>query len=454
MGIVTRDLATGWRRWYLRAIAGSTARTVASAHAVLGESSQMGLRGLGLRRILPFLGPAFIACVAYIDPGNFATNISAGAQFGYALLWVVVASNVMAMLIQTLSAKLGIATGQNLPEVIRERFPSWMVYPLWVVAEIMAMATDLAEFLGAALGFNLLFHIPLLAAALLTGICTFAMLYLEQRHGFRPLEALIIVLVLAVAGCYVIELFIVKPDAGQVAFHAVVPYVTQNTLLLSAGILGATVMPHVVYLHSALTQKRIRPRSPDEARRLFHFSLIDVLIALPLAGLVNGGMLVMAAVVFHQHGFTMLSDLTDAYRTLTPLFGQAAAVIFGISLLVAGLSSSTVGTMAGQVIMQGFVGFSIPIWLRRLVTMLPAFVVIALGLPTATTLVVSQVVLSVVLGFAVVPLAMFTARRDIMGPLTNSRLTTAAAWACAALIVTLNLLLIYKTLGGVIPGLG
>jgi manganese transport protein len=279
------------------------------------------------------------------------------------------------------------------------------------------------------------------------------MLYLEQRHGFRPLEALITVLVLAVAGCYVVELFFVKPAADQIAVHAVVPFATQDTLLLSAGILGATVMPHVVYLHSALTQNRVRPRSDAEARKLFHFSVIDVLVAMPLAGLVNGGMLVMAAVVFHQHGFTSLSDLTEAYRTLTPLFGQAAAVIFGLSLLVSGLSSSTVGTMAGQVVMQGFVGFKIPLWLRRVATMLPAFVVIALNLPTAVTLVISQVVLSVVLGFAVVPLVLFTARRDIMGALVNHRVTTIVGWISAAVIVLLNLLLIYRTFGGVVPGL-
>jgi manganese transport protein len=405
----------------------------------------------GWRAALPFIGPAFIACVAYIDPGNFATNIAAGAQFNYNLLWVVVYANVIAMLVQTLSAKLGIATGKNLPEMIREQFPRWLVYPLWIVAEIMAMATDLAEFVGASVGFNLLFGIPLLPAAVLTGISTFAILYLEKR-GFRPLEALITVLVLVVAGCYVAELFLVKPDGGQVLFHGVVPFASQDTLLLSAGILGATVMPHVVYLHSALTQRRITTKDPRQLRRLFRFTLIDVLVAMPLAGLVNGGMLIMAAVVFHQHGFTSLSDLGEAYHTLEPLVGGAAATIFGISLLASGLSSSTVGTMAGQVIMQGFVGFKIPLWLRRLLTMLPAFIVIGLSLPTATVLVISQVVLSVVLAFAVVPLVMFTSRPEIMGVLTNRPVTRVAAWACAVVIVLLNVLLIYRTFGGVLPG--
>jgi manganese transport protein len=417
------------------------------------SAGQEALRGhrRGLRAILPFIGPAFVACVAYIDPGNFATNIAGGARFGYNLLWVVIYANVMAMIIQTLAAKLGIATGHNLPELMRQRFPAWLIWPLWVVAEIMAMATDLAEFVGAAVGFNLLLHIPLLIGAGLTAVSTFGMLYL-QKYGFRPLEALITMLVLVVAGSYVAELFFSGPDLGQMAYHSVVPYVGPNTFLLSAGILGATVMPHVVYLHSALTQNRVHARNEREARRLFRFTLVDICVALPLAGVVNGGMLVMAAVVFHQHGYTNLSDLGSAYKTLTPLLGPAAATIFAVSLLASGLSSSTVGTMAGQVIMQGFVGFRIPLWLRRLVTMLPSFVVIGLGLPTATTLVASQVVLSIVLGFAVVPLVMFTSNKRLMGHLVNAPLTTIVAWGCAAVIVALNLVLIYTTLGGTVPG--
>jgi len=423
-----------------------------SARAVRAGHEALEGRRRGLRAALPFIGPAFVACVAYIDPGNFATNIAAGAQFGYNLLWVVVYSNLMAMLIQTLSAKLGIATGKNLPEMIRAHFPPWIVWPLWVVAEIMAMATDLAEFTGAAVGFNLLLHVPLLVGAALTAVCTFAILYL-QKHGFRPMEALITALVLVVAGAYVAELLLVRPSLGQMAYHAVVPFVGPNTFLLSAGILGATVMPHVVYLHSSLTQDRIRPRTPEQAKRLFRFTVLDVLVALPLAGVVNGGMLIMAAAVFHQHGKTDVSDLREAYKTLTPLLGQASATIFAISLLASGLSSSTVGTLAGQVIMQGFVGFKIPLFLRRVLTMLPSFVVIGLNLPTATTLVISQVVLSIVLGFAVVPLVMFTARRDLMGVLTNHKVTTALGWLCATVIVALNALLIYTVFGGHVPGL-
>ncbi|HWE63904.1 MAG TPA: Nramp family divalent metal transporter, partial [Chloroflexota bacterium] len=358
--------------------AGAADEQIRSASVRAGEEALAGQRR-GLRGILPFIGPAFIACVAYIDPGNFATNISAGAQFGYNLLWVVIYANIMAMILQTLSAKLGIATGKNLPELIREQFPRWLVYPLWVVSEIMAMATDLAEFVGAALGFNLLFHIPLLIAAVLTALSTFAMLYL-QRYGFRPLEALITVLVLVVATSYVLELFIGRPDWGQVGAHLVTPWVSSSSILVSVGILGATVMPHVIYLHSALTQDRVKPHNERELKRLFHFTIIDVLVAMPLAGVVNGGMLIMAAITFHQHGITALSDLTSAYKTLTPLLGQAAATIFAISLLASGLSSSTVGTMAGQVIMQGFVGFRIPLWLRRTLTMVPSFIVIGLNL--------------------------------------------------------------------------
>jgi manganese transport protein len=430
---------------------------VPAAGGAIREAERAGQEALeghrrGLRRILPFIGPAFIASVAYIDPGNFATNIAGGAQFGYNLLWVVVYANLMAIFIQTLSAKLGIATGRNLPELMREHFSPRIVIPLWIVAEIMAMATDLAEFVGAALGFNLLFHIPLLAAAVLTAISTFAMLHLQSR-GFRPLEALITVLVMAVALCYVVELFIGKPSLHEMAIHAFVPFVGKGSILLSAGILGATVMPHVVYLHSALLADRIRPRDDEHARRLFRFTVIDVLVAMPLAGVVNGGMLVMAAITFHQHGLTSISDLTVAYKTLTPLLGQAAATIFAVSLLASGLSSSTVGTMAGQVIMQGFVGFKIPLWLRRTITMVPSFIVIGLNLPTATTLVVSQVVLSLVLGFAVVPLVMFTQRRDMMGVLVNHRITSVIGWGCAGIIVLLNIFLIFETLGGSVPGL-
>jgi manganese transport protein len=407
----------------------------------------------GLMKLLPFIGPAFIACVAYIDPGNYATNIQGGSAFGYDLLWVIVLSNLMAMLIQTLSAKLGIATGQNLAELCREHFPTPVVYSMWVGSEIGAMATDLAEFLGASLGLNLLLHIPLLPATLITGIATYAILMLE-RHGVRPLEALITALVGVVALCYLVETFLSRPNWGQVAYHSVVPYVSSSTILVTVGIVGATIMPHVVYLHSALTQRRIVPRNETEARRIFRFMIPDIAIAMGLAGIINMAMLYMAAATFHVHGLTQIADIPSAYRTLTPLLGGAASFVFAISLLASGLSSSTVGTMAGQVIMQGFVGFTIPVWIRRLVTMLPTVIIVMLGINPTETLVVSQVILSLILPIPVIALVFFTRRRDVMGTLVNMRITSVLAVASAAVILLLNILLLYRTFGGTLPGLG
>jgi manganese transport protein len=418
--------------------------TVAAAHEVLqGRGKRRGFS-----RILPFLGPAFIACVAYVDPGNFATNIAGGAQYGYLLVWVIVASNLMAMLIQSLSAKLGIATGSNLAEVCRDQFPRPVVWGMWGISEIVAMATDLAEFLGAAVGFNLLFNMPLLAAGILTGITTFLILALERR-GFRPLEAVIAALVAVIAVCYFIETILDKPDWGQIGLHAITPQFTDTeSILISVGILGATVMPHVIFLHSALTQNRIVVKNPEEQKRLFRFELIDVVIAMGLAGLINGAMLIMAASTFFENGLTHIASIEEAHLTLEPLLGGAASTIFAISLLASGLSSSTVGTMAGQVIMQGYIKRKIPIWFRRLVTMIPALVVIAIGLDPTRTLVLSQVVLSFGIPFALIPLVMFTRRRDLMGVLTNHKLTTIVASIVAALIVALNLYLLYETFAG------
>ncbi len=422
----------------------SDAVTVSSATEVLEGRSQKGI----LARVLPFLGPAFIASVAYVDPGNFATNIQGGAQFGYLLLWVIIASNLMAMLVQALSAKLGIASGHNLAEHCRERFPRWVVVGLWLLMEVVAMATDLAEFLGAAIGFNLLFHIPLFVAGILTAIVTFIILGLE-RYGFRPLEAVITALVGVIALSYVVETFIVQPNWGQIAYHSIIPeFSGAESVLLAAGILGATVMPHVIFLHSALTQGRIVTRDPQQLRRLFRFELLDVAIAMGVAGLVNAAMLVMAASTFFATGHTNVGTIEEAHRTLQPLLGSASSWIFAVSLLASGLSSATVGTMAGQVIMQGFLRRHIPPWIRRLVTMIPSLIVIAVGLEPTRTLVVSQVILSFGLPFAVIPLVIFTARKDIMGVLVNSRLTTVLASAVAALIVALNLFLIYQTFWG------
>ncbi len=422
----------------------NTDTTIATATEVLERRSKKGRFG----RLLPFLGPAFIAAVAYIDPGNFATNIQGGAQFGYLLIWVIIASNLMAMLVQALSSKLGIATGLNLAEHCRARFPRPVVWAMWILMEVVAMATDLAEFLGAALGFNLLFHIPLFVAGLLTGVVTMTILALE-RYGFRPLEAVITSFVGVIAVSYVIEIFIAKPDWGLIGYHAIVPQFNgTESILLASGILGATVMPHVIFLHSSLTQGRIVTRDPQQLRRLFRFELLDVMMAMGIAGLVNAAMLIMAASTFFSQGLTSVGTIEEAHRTLQPLLGVAAGWIFALSLLASGLSSSTVGTMAGQVIMQGFLHWQIPVWIRRLVTMIPALVVIAIGLEPTRTLVISQVVLSFGLPFAVIPLVIFTARREIMGVLVNRRVTTLLASLVAALIVALNIFLLYQTLSG------
>jgi manganese transport protein len=418
--------------------------TVEAATQVLSGRSQRH----GLARLLPFLGPAFIASVAYVDPGNFATNIQGGAQFGYVLLWVVVASNLMAMLIQALSAKLGIATGLNLAEHCRAQFPRPVVWGMWVLMEIVAIATDLAEFVGAALGFNLLFGIPLWLAGILTAVATFLILGLE-RYGFRPLEAVISVLVGIIAASYLIETVLDKPDWGQVLFHAVVPQFSgAESVLLATGILGATVMPHVIFLHSSLTQGRIVVREPVQMRRLFRYEVVDVVIAMGVAGLINAAMLMMAAATFHRAGMQDVGTIEEAHRTLEPLLGSAASWIFAISLLASGLSSTSVGTMSGQIIMQGFLHRQIPVWLRRLVTMVPSLIVIGIGLDPTRTLVLSQVVLSFGLPFAIVPLVLFTGRRDLMGVLVNRRLTTAVVSVIAALIVALNGYLLVQTFSG------
>src|SRR4051794_29961091 len=412
----------------------------------LAASGQSVLRG-ERRSLWPFLGPAFIACVAYVDPGNFATNIAGGSKFGFTLVWVIVASNLMAMLIQTLSAKLGIATGRNLPEVCRERFSRRTSIGLWIQAELIAMATDLAEFLGAALGIHLLLGIALFPAAVITGVITFAILAL-QRYGFRPFEAVITAFVFVIGICYLAELWFAHPPLGTVARHAVVPgFEGSDSVLLAVGILGATVMPHVIYLHSALTQNRIVPENDAEARTLYRYTRIDVLIAMTIAGLINISMLVVAATVFFGSGLLDVDSLENAHETLKPILGGASSVLFALALTASGLSSSTVGTLSGQVVMQGFIRRQIPIWVRRLVTMLPAFIVIGIGLDPSRTLVISQVILSFGIPFALIPLVMFTSRRDVMGTLVNRRLTVAAAVVVAAVISGLNLFLLAQTFG-------
>jgi manganese transport protein len=418
--------------------------TVNSAKEVLEGKSKKGK----LANLLPFLGPAFIASVAYVDPGNFATNIQGGAQFGYTLLWVIIASNLMAMLIQMLSAKLGIATGLNLAEHCRNSFPRPVVIGMWILMEVAAMATDLAEFLGAAVGFSLLFGIPLWVGGILTAIATVLILGLE-RFGFRPLEAVITAFVGVVAVSYVIETFLDRPDWGQVLFHSVVPQFTgSESILMATAILGATVMPHAIFLHSALTQGRIVVKDPKQLKRLFRYEIIDVLIAMGMASLVNGAMLVMAAAAFHSSGNANVGQLEQAYKTLEPLLGKGASFIFALSLLASGLSSASVGTMAGQIIMAGFLHRDIPIWVRRLVTMAPSLIVIFLGLDPTRTLVISQVVLSFGLPFAIIPLILFTSRKSLMGVLTNNRFTTLLAALVAGIIVILNIYLLYSTFRG------
>src|SRR2546421_967999 len=415
----------------------ATARTAEDAGPVLrGERRQRGFR------ILPFLGPAFVACVAYIDPGNFATNIAGGSKFGYTLVWVIVAANLMAMLIQTLSAKLGIATGHNLPEVCREQFSRRTSFALWIQAEVIAMATDLAEFLGAAIGFHLLFGIGLFPAAVLTGVTAFLILGL-QNFGFRPFEAVIAAIVIVIGACYVAELYYAKPSVGTVAKHAFVPqFAGHESVLLAVGILGATVMPHVIYLHSALMQRRVVPQTADEARRLYRYTRIDVFIAMAIAGLINVAMLVMAASVFWKSGLLHVESLETAHRTLRPILGSASSALFALALIGSGLSSATVGTLAGQVVMQGFIRRKIPIFVRRAVTMLPALVVIGIGVDPSRTLVLSQVVLSFGIPFALVPLALLTTRKDVMGALVNHPVTAAATIAVTGLVCSVNVYLL------------
>jgi manganese transport protein len=402
-------------------------------------------RRRGWRTFLPFLGPAVVTSIAYIDPGNFATNIQAGARYGYRLIWVVILANLVAMLFQGLSAKLGIVTGRNLAELCRERFPAPLVWTMWVISEIAAMATDLAEFLGGAIGLALLFALPLFVGMVVTGLVSYAILALE-RSGFRPVELVIGSLVAVIAFCYVIELFIAPVDWPE-ALRSLAPNLPdKDAVFLGVGIIGATVMPHAVYLHSGLTQSRAQPRDEGERRLLVRFSNREVFVALSLAGLVNMAMLVMAANAFHQ-GHPEVAEIETAYHTLVPLLGAAAAGVFLTSLIASGISSSTVGTMAGQMIMQGFVGFRIPVWLRRCITMIPAFIVVGLGADATNALVISQVVLSLTLPIPMVALLIFTGRRDLMGNFVNRRMTTIAASIAAAIVLALNVVLVLQGAG-------
>jgi manganese transport protein len=400
-----------------------------------------------LRVTLTMLGPAFVAAVAYVDPGNFATNLQGGAKYGYELLWVVLLANLMAMLVQYLSAKLGIATDRNLPELCRERFPRWTSWALWIQAEVMAMSTDVAEFLGAAIGLNLLFGVPLLVAGLLTGVIAFAILDL-QRRGHRGFELAITALLGLVFAGFLYETLRIGPSVHS-TLRGFIPHLGgSGEFYLAVGIVGATVMPHVIYLHSALTNGRVPVRNDAERRRVLNFERIDVLIALALAGLINLAMLAVAAKLFHTPALSGISTIQGAHAQLGRLVGGGAALAFAVALLASGASSSSVGTFAGQVVMAGFIGVQIPVFVRRAVTMLPALVILALGVSATSALVLSQVVLSFGIPFALIPLVVLTGRRDVMGVHANGRLTSVVAYAVAGVITAMNLFLIAQQLLG------
>jgi manganese transport protein len=419
------------------------------ADTQLLASAQLVLAGerRGVRAVLPFLGPAFIAAVAYVDPGNFATNMAAGSQFGYALLWVVLAANLMAMVVQTLSAKLGIATSRSLPEVCRDKFPRRVVIFLWLQAEAVAMATDLAEFVGAALGLNLLFGLSLWVCAVLTGLAAFAILGM-QVHGFRRLEATITAMVAVIVLAFGLEVLRGKPAAGQVAHGLFIPMLPgPGSAFLAVSIIGATVMPHVIYLHSSLTQNRIVGRDDAEKRKIFRFEIVDISIAMGVAGVVNLAMLALAAAVFGSRGLTGVgNDLSQVSAGLNQFLGAHSGTVFGIALLASGIASSCVGTMSGQVVMQGFIRRQIPVFVRRAITMVPALVLIGVGFSPTRALLLSQVFLSLGIPFALIPLLIFTSSRRLMGPLANGSAMIVIAGLITAIIVGLNLYLLFTAL--------
>jgi manganese transport protein len=402
-----------------------------------------------LGRLL-FVGPAVIASIAYMDPGNFATNIQAGAGYGYRLLWVVLLANLIAMLFQGLSARLGIVTGKNLAEMSRDHFPRPVVWAMWVVSEVAAMATDLAEFLGGAIGLALLFDLPLFWGMVVTAVVTYGILIFERR-GFRPMELIIGTMVAIIGLCYLVELLIAEVDWSAAAVGLVTPSLPDGAALtIAVGIIGATVMPHAIFLHSGLTQTRVTLRNDEDRRKVLRFSNVEVVVALAVAGMVNVAMVIMAASAFHQ-GYSGVAEIETAYHTLTPLLGAAAASVFLVSLITSGISSSVVGTMAGQMIMQGFLHFRVPIWLRRLVTMVPAFGVVALGYNATDALVMSQVVLSIALPVPMIALIVFTSRRDVMGDYVTGSLVRGLAFAGAAVVLSLNFVLLAQTFGVPIP---
>jgi manganese transport protein len=426
------------------------AATADGSTAVVADTRSPWQRQVARGRVrlgVSMLGPAFVAAVAYVDPGNFATNLQGGARFGYELLWVVLAANLMAMLVQYLSAKLGIATDHNLPELCRTHFPRWASWGLWLQAEVMAMATDVAEFLGAAIALNLLFGVPLVVAGLITGVIAFGILGL-QRHGFRRFELAIAALLGIVFGGFLYETFHIGPSA-HMALNGFVPRLSNgDAVYLAVGIIGATVMPHVIYLHSALTKGRVPVRDDSERRQVLRYERVDVIIALTVAGLINLAMMAVFAKLFHTPALSGITSMQSAHAQIGHLVGGGAALAFAVALLASGASSSSVGTYAGQVVMAGFIGVRIRMWVRRAVTMVPALVVLTLHVSATDALVLSQVVLSFGIPFALVPLVLLTSRRDVMGAQVNGRVMTAIAFGVATLISALNMFALYQQLIG------
>ncbi|WP_186010882.1 Nramp family divalent metal transporter [Burkholderia gladioli] len=416
----------------------------ASTETVTAMRDALDNERRGIRALLPFAGPAVIASVGYMDPGNFATNIQAGSTYGYELLWVVLLASLVAMLFQAMSAKLGIVTGRSLAELCRDSFPRPLVIAMWIGSEIAAMATDLAEFMGAAMGISLLFHLALGWGLLITGVVTVGILSLDKK-GFRPLEIVIAAFITVIGLSYLGELIIAPPDWHAAIFHTVVPHLRDgDALMLAVGIVGATIMPHTIYLHSGLTQNRAPARNDYQRRKLVRFSNREVMVALGFAGFVNLAMVAMSASVFRKNA-PGISDIAAAYHTLTPVLGTGAAVLFLVSLLASGISSSVVGTMAGQSIMQGFVGFRTPVMVRRLITMVPA-VIVCLFCNPMTAMIDSQIVLSIVLPVPLIALVVLSSRRSVMGGFTASRKLIATAAVATAVILALNVTLIWQAL--------
>ena len=427
------------------AAAEAAAAGVAMPDAGIPSALELVLAKGRLRATLAMLGPAFVASIAYVDPGNFATNVQGGARYGYLLLWVVLAANLIAMLIQYLSAKLGIVTGQSLPEVMRERYPRALTWAMWAQAEVMAMSTDIAEFLGAALGLNMLFGVPLLVAGLITGVIAFGILELQAR-GFRRFELAITALLGIILAGFLYETLRIGPSV-HASLRGLLPGLSgSGSIYLAVGIIGATVMPHVIYLHSALTQQRVVCRNDYERTRVLRFERLDVIVALGLAGIVNMAMLALAAKLFHAPGLASLSSLQEAHAKFGELVGGGAALAFAVALLASGISSSSIGTYAGQVVMAGFINVRVPLLARRAVTMTPALVVLAIGVSPTAALVLSQVILSFGIPLALIPLVLLTSRREVMGVHVNSALTTILAWGAALLISALNVFLLVEQL--------